>query len=329
MDRNEFVQPSVTTRIFEKSLLTKSDFERLIESADIEDAIRALQETKYKEEVSKLVKAQNYEEALDKMLVEFYKDMYIMTREDSVVDLLALKYYYHNVKVTLKEYILDEDLSYLYYELGNFPKDELKKSLDTGADVKYSDLVREAKEEYEKEKNPQDADIFIDKKYFEKLREIAKKSKVELFEKYVRNLIDFSNISTVLRCKRQERTIDFLKKVLIEGGSIEISELESIFGLEVDENASVFRRTEFYKYLKLGIEEYKKTGTMSEFERQRDNYFMELVKDVKKVTYGPEVLFAYLYARETEIKNIRMVLISKLNSTDPSSIRERLREIYV
>ncbi|EGY80657.1 V-type ATP synthase, subunit C [Peptoniphilus indolicus ATCC 29427] len=47
------------------------------------------------------------------------------------------------------------------------------------------------------------------------------------------------------------------------------------------------------------------------------------------MTYGPEVLFAYLYARETEIKNIRMILISKLNSTDTNSIRERLRETYV
>lgn len=152
---------------------------------------------------------------------------------------------------------------------------------------------------------------------------------MELFDKYVRNLIDFTNIATVLRCKRQDRTIDFLKKVLVEGGSIEVGELENIFGLEVDENSSIFRRTEFYKYLKKGIEEYKQTGTMSELERQKDNYFMELVKDVKKVTYGPEVLFAYLYARETEIKNIRIILISKLNLTDANSIHERLRETYV
>lgn len=329
MDRNEFVQPSVTTRIFEKSLLTKSDFERLIETVDIEDTIRALQETTYKEEISKLSAAQNYEEALDNMLLDFYKKMYEMTREDSVVDLLALKYYYHNLKVVLKEYVLGEDLEYLYYKLENFPRDEIKKSIDTGASVEYSDVVREAIEEYEKEKNPQDIDIFIDKKYFEHLKKIAKESKVELFDKYVRNLIDFTNIATVLRCKRQDRTIDFLKKVLVEGGSIEVGELENIFGLEVDENSSIFRRTEFYKYLKKGIEEYKQTGTMSELERQKDNYFMELVKDVKKVTYGPEVLFAYLYARETEIKNIRIILISKLNLTDSNSIHERLRETYV
>lgn len=329
MDRNEFVQPSVTTRIFEKSLLTKSDFERLIETVDIEDTIRALQETTYKEEISKLSAAQNYEEALDNMLLDFYKKMYEMTREDSVVDLLALKYYYHNLKVVLKEYVLGEDLEYLYYKLENFPRDEIKKSIDTGASVEYSDVVREAIEEYEKEKNPQDIDIFIDKKYFEHLKKIAKESKVELFDKYVRNLIDFTNIATVLRCKRQDRTIDFLKKVLVEGGSIEVGELENIFGLEVDENSSIFRRTEFYKYLKKGIEEYKQTGTMSELERQKDNYFMELVKDVKKVTYGPEVLFAYLYARETEIKNIRIILISKLNLTDANSIHERLRETYV
>ena len=92
--------------------------------------------------------------------------MYEMTREDLVVDLLALKYYYHNLKVVLKEYILGEDLEYLYYKLENFPRDEIKKSIDTGASVEYSDVVREAMEEYEKWKNPQDIDIFIDKKIF-------------------------------------------------------------------------------------------------------------------------------------------------------------------
>ncbi|EGY80658.1 V-type ATP synthase, subunit C [Peptoniphilus indolicus ATCC 29427] len=39
--------------------------------------------------------------------------------------------------------------------------------------------------------------------------------------------------------------------------------------------------------MKKGIEEYKQTGTMSEFERQKDNYFMELVKDVKKSDIWP------------------------------------------
>ena len=69
---NLFSRPSLP-EFLKNSLLTKSDFERLIETADIEDAIRALQETTYKEEISKLSAKQNYEEALDNMLLDFYK----------------------------------------------------------------------------------------------------------------------------------------------------------------------------------------------------------------------------------------------------------------
>lgn len=329
MERNEFIQASVTTRVFEKSLLTKSDFERLIESDDINEAIRILQETKYKEEVAKLEKAQNFERALDLMLIEFYKDIYKMTKDKEVVDLLALKYFYHNVKVAIKEHIIGESLEYLYYDIGDFNVDLLRKSFEMGSDNEFAVIAKEALGMYEEEKNPQVADIFIDKKYFEHLLRIANNSKVELFSKYVRNLIDFTNISTVIRSKRQDRSVEFLKKVLISGGDIEIKALENLFNTEFDENASVLKSQEFYKFLKAGIEEYKQTGSMSEFERQRDNYFMELVKKVKSITYGPEILFAYLYARETEIKNIRMILISKLNKTESSSIRERLRDIYV
>lgn len=329
MDRNEFIQPSVTTRVFEKSLLTKSDFERLIEAVDINDALRILQETKYKEEVAKLSKAKDFEEVLDKMTINFYKDMYSMTRDKNVVDLLALKYFYHNIKILVKENILSESLENLYYDIGDFPVDELRKNLDNSGNENFATIAKEAIEEYEKYKNPQDADIYIDKKYFEKLKEIAEELKVDLFKVYVRDLIDFTNISTVIRSKGQDRSIEFLKKILIPGGNLDVNSLENLFNIEIDENISLFKSTGFYKYLRKGLEEYKQSGSMAEFEKQKDNYFMELVKESKKVTYGPEVLFAYLYAREIEIKNIRIILISKLNSTDPTSIRERLRDIYV
>ncbi|MFR2550514.1 V-type ATPase subunit [Clostridioides difficile] len=38
---------------------------------------------------------------------------------------------------------------------------------------------------------------------------------------------------------------------------------------------------------------------------------------------------AYLYAKESEIKTIRIILTSKLNNIDADTIKERLRDAYV
>ena len=46
------------------------------------------------------------------------------------------------------------------------------------------------------------------------------------------------------------------------------------------------------------------------------------------VTTG-EPLLAYIYAKETEIKVIRIIMVGKLNNIAEEVIRERLRDIYV
>jgi len=56
---------------------------------------------------------------------------------------------------------------------------------------------------------------------------------------------------------------------------------------------------------------------------------MDMARDAKFISHGPEVIFAYLISKEMEIKNLRIVLVSKLNKLSPESIRERLREYFM
>lgn len=51
------------------------------------------------------------------------------------------------------------------------------------------------------------------------------------------------------------------------------------------------------------------------------------VAKYKALTIEP--LVAYVYAKETEIKNIRMILTGKINQVEPKNIKERLRDSYV
>lgn len=56
---------------------------------------------------------------------------------------------------------------------------------------------------------------------------------------------------------------------------------------------------------------------------------MNLNKSSKYITFGPEPIFSYIVAKETEIKNLRIIMVSKTNGISPEAIRERVRDLYV
>ena len=77
------------------------------------------------------------------------------------------------------------------------------------------------------------------------------------------------------------------------------------------------------------MEGFKESNSASLLEKISDNYIMDLMKGAKLVTFGPDRLLAYIYAKETEIKIIRIIMVGKLNNITGEVIRERLRESYV
>ena len=56
---------------------------------------------------------------------------------------------------------------------------------------------------------------------------------------------------------------------------------------------------------------------------------MDLIKGARLVTFGPDRILSYIYAKETEIKIIRIIMVGKLNNISQEVIRERLRDSYV
>lgn len=333
MDRNKFIQLSATIRVLEKKLLSKADLERLVEARDLEEALRFLSDSVYQREIAKLEKPQDYEQALKNEKLIFLEEIYSHTPDRRIVDLVALKYYYHNLKVIVKEQILQEDLSNIIIEFGDFNLPRLREEISIGKRISeednYYDVVIETYNLYEKTHDAQIIDINIDKAYFEKIREIVEEMDLEFVTNYSKDLIDFTNLKTILRCQSQGRDIEFLKKVIIDGGNITSEKYEDYLNSKIEVDSPLFKYEKIYKAAKIGVEYFNETGSLAKFERERDNYFIEEIKEVRKITYGPEVVLAYILAKEIEIKNVRIILVSKLNGLSSSFIRERLRETYV
>lgn len=333
MRRESFIQASARIRVKEKKLLGKNYLGRLIDGGKLEETLRFLLDSDYQSYVNNLKRPEDYEEALSLRNRDFYKELYEISPEEAPIDLVTLKYVYHNLKVLVKEYVQKENYEDMYIRIKDMNIESLKEDVSeekrgNSDEVLYSE-ARHAIKRYENSKDPQEVDIYLDNCYYKHLIEIAEDSDVKMFKEYVEDLIDFTNIKTFLRCRKQNRTGEFLDEVLLEGGTIEKNELVLNIGTEFDENSPIIKKARIYKYLKEGLIDYKKTESLSIFEKLMDDYFVDLIKSVKQITFGPEVIFAYALSHEMEIKNLRIILISKLNGLSSEFIRERLRETYV
>ena len=164
---------------------------------------------------------------------------------------------------------------------------------------------------------------------FKEMREIAKQIDDKFVDKYVKVTIDSTNIKTLLRVKKQKKDKDFLEEVIIEGGEIDKDTLISMLHDAPENISNKLAFTDYGEMIKLGIEDFTKSGSVNELERLVDNYIMNMMKEAKYIPFGVEPLLAYIYAKETEIKIVRIIMVGKLNNISGEVIRERLRDIYV
>lgn len=330
MDRSKFIQSSTRLRVMEKELLKSENFIRASETETLEDALRSLSDTVYNKYINKISSPTEYEYILKEELTRFYDELFDISPSKIPIRLITLKYFYHNLKVIIKEDIGKKDLKDLYMNIGDFDLKEYRDALVKGSKKnEYFELIQRVEEIYEEKKDPQLIDIYLDNAYFTELLELAEESQVDLFIEYAKNLIDFTNIRTLLRAKKQEKDVEFLRQIIIEGGNVRKETYLDLLNRELSSDTDVFKKLEIYKYIKEALDSFKERGNLSDFEREMDNYFIDLIKDVKYITYGPEVIFANVLAKEMEIKNLRIILVSKLNGLDSEFIREKLRDTYV
>lgn len=328
MDRENFIQSSVRIRHAEKKLLTKQQLQRLADAKNLEDAIKLLNETSYSSELSKLDRPENYEQVLSEVLNKTYKEAMEISPEKSLVEILSCKYDYHNLKVLVKENILKEKFDSMYCMLdGN--EIEAFRELALKIDEGLSKDFKECLDFFETTKDPQDIDIFIDKKYFEKVLSLAEDFKLEMITEYFKAMIDFINLRTFIRCRKQNQVKETLEKVLIKGGDIETDKILDMFYEDIEILPIKLKAYKIGRVLSKIVEEYKNTNSLNSFEKSMDDYLVEIVRKAKSIHYGAEVIFSFLFAKELEIKNLRLILVGKVNGLSADFIKERLREVYV
>lgn len=339
MDRVDFAQGVVRTRVIEKRLLSKAHMLRLMDADGIEGVFKILNDTEYSQSISLVKDYGEYEKVLLNELIRVYDLMRDVSPHQSVVDLLALKYDYHNLKVLLKGRCLNKNLSYLYVPVGTADFNNFYKQFQEDSSVEvdetetghneFKKAMEAAETGFGLNHDPQKIDLILDQYYYNHLYHMALKTNVDLFIDYVRDMIDFINIISFIRLHKQKKSISFFENVILPNGNVAKNDILENVDEPVQKLIEIYKDHRINNYLIKGLQAYEKSGTLTELEKCMDNYLMELNKTSKSVIFGPEPIFSYVLAKEVEIKNLRIIMVSKVNNIAPEVIRERLRDLYV
>lgn len=143
---------------------------------------------------------------------------------------------------------------------------------------------------------------------------------------YFRGLADFTNLLTALRLRDMGAGADKLKNSLMPEGYISHRLLMQCFDGAEEGMARAAAGPARERILR-GLEEYGRSGRLTELERQRDNYLISLFKGAR-LAEGIEPLIGYLLGREQEAKCLRLIITAKRNGLPNKAITERLGELY-
>lgn len=337
----EYAYSSARIRFRENSLLTKENFQRMLDARTSDEVLGILfeKEPDLKDDKSEVSENISPSEKRERILQKYLKNIYSLIAKISPMPILTSFFQYqydcNNIKMAIKCRMRGIEPDGMLFDIGTVSTDKIKSmaknQIFTDLPQNMARAAEDAVVEYSKSKNPQKIDIILDKACFADMLDAAEETQVPYIEKLVRSKIDLTNFLItfrVLRMKGEESNeLSLFHDSLIDGGEISINSWEKAYRGGKENVKDKLLNSE-YRTL---VEQISPLSdkTLSQIEKICDNYWFDIVKEAKYITYGAPVLVGYVLAAEYQIKNIRIILAGKAAELSSDVIRERMRHSYV
>ena len=322
MSKNKMYPYAVArVRMLERSLLTEKQYHQMVEAKGMPEVLKLLTEAGYGANLTE----QNISQVLAARQKKAYDDIAELAEGQSFLDVFLLKNDYHNLKVLLKEEVSGVDGSAYLVGGGTVDVEVMRqafasKTMDA-IPPSFVEDVQQAREMYAKTASGQMIDIVLDQAAFAAMAKKAKESHHPFVEGYLTRLANLTNLKSFFRVKVMKKPFELLRDVFVPGGDLELAAFQAAFGNE--DAIGAWKGTPYQtlaEELRLGY---------TAFEKACDNALMDYMKEAKYAALTMEPLVAYLYAVETEVKTVRIILNGKTNGMDAAVMKERLRDAYV
>ena len=315
-------------RAREAHMVSADTLAQMLSSGSFSDAAHALSELGWTDMAA--MDRNGVEQALNARRDELFAELERMAPQKELVELFRVRYDYHNAKTLIKGEGAGVECAYLLSGAGRVEREKLTEAFHEG---EYRFLppvlgkaMSEAKSILSRTDNPQLADFALDAACFEEMRAIAEKIGKPYITGYVQLLIDGANLRTAVRCERMGRDAEFVKSALLAGGTVSVSRILTA-AASAEGVASAFAGSAYKDAAALAAE-CAKGGRLTAFELACDNAINRVLREAKRMSFGPEAVLGYIAAEENNITAVRMVLTGLLAGLPAEKLRERLRDTY-
>jgi V/A-type H+-transporting ATPase subunit C len=312
----------------ELELLSQETIDRLIQAATVEEVGQLLMTTIYREFIY-----EGFEHDFEKNLAiqrsRLFRWLVEITPQKELVWIYTMRYTFHNLKVFSKALFIGEELDHLFIDDGLYEKEWLKEAISSGTSTRLPallmDSIHEVNEYLEESTILQGIDVIYDRHFLTAQRQLGEKlNSPELLEEIIA-FIDLTNISTVARGIRQNRSTAFMTSVLSSSGSIKKETYLPYSEKPMKEFILFLKDSPYGQIVAPALKE--KTIDFVSLEACTENYLTSQYQQAQTEAFGPLPLLAFLHAKEIEAKNLRTIIVGKRGNFSTSMIRERMRQL--
>lgn len=329
---NSIVYSNSRVKAKEIGFIDSEKITRMCHAENLKSAVRILMESNYGGGVM-TDNPYEYEKILvseEKNLNEFMSEI---LPEKSGIEVFLLKIDYHNAKAFLKAWAQDKEANQDELMSGGVnPIDRIKQGIYENANVLPSEMASAVVALKAKRVGsvitPREIDISIDKAYYSNCINIASHAKDKNIKKYVKSSIDIANISVFFRTKRIGDKRMF-GELFLDGGSISYDSLEKLFDESYEIISDKLKFTDISALVAVACREMQSGGSLVAFERDSDNYLLDIFKDSRHDIFSVSPMAGYFLAKKYEIKTLRTILICIKNNVSIDLAKERLRANYL
>jgi len=319
-------------RGLERGVLNNRLLENALKAEDLEQTLRVLTELPYLSEVFQNV-AKN-PPAIDRALTDHFwgtlNEIATNRYGTDIANFFQLTFDFNDLKLIVKRHLAKSGSDKEYPSTFDW-KRALRyvagESSEYLNDV-YRYALNDALAGYENTHHVQQVDHVLDRAYLEEVKRIADANESKVIKNWLIAYIIFAYLRAAFRARFQQSKIDWFRSIYFENPYIRFEDLAEIINGPEEKVVEIIVHQGFHELLPHEGEYRNDPYSLSEIERNMDNYLMRFIRPYRIQAFGPEPVFGFLYAKMTDIRNLRILLHGKYFGIDETGLRNKLRECY-
>lgn len=325
MKEADFVYASSYIRTLENKMLSKSDFETLLNATSVDEAIQILLAKGYKSSTT----GQNLEAntLLKDELLYIWNEMKDACPIDAPIDILLYQNDFHNLKAILKSIFSEVDYKFLIIEPYTISPDVIHRAIVEGKTESLPDILRipaaKAYHVLARDNDGQLAEIILDKALFTAMGKAAQKTKNTFLIEWVNLNIVVMNMKTAIRGAYSGKSKEYICDSMLDCKGIEACSFAGAKSLDVSAVLRIFEQCGFVEAAN------EAWVSISAFEKWCDNVLIKYIRIAKEKLFGFETVFGFFIGKQFELQAVRIILSGIRNEIPTENLRERLRDLYV